>query len=79
MGANIQASFASGGTPHHHRRDRDPATATVQQGTAIQRQVTGTGDFSQAVTWTVEGAVSAGTTISTTGLLTVGATRRQPP
>ena len=76
VGANIQASFASGGTtPTITGVTVTPATATVQQGNTRQfsASVTGTGDFSQAVTWTVEGAVSAGTTISTTGLLTVGA------
>ena len=76
VGANIQASFASGGTtPTITGVTVTPATATVQQGNTRQfsASATGTGDFSQAVTWTVEGAVSASTTISAFGLLTVGA------
>ena len=52
-----------------------PASASLQTG-GIQQfnaTVSGTGDYDQTVTWTVEGAASTGTTISTTGLLTVAA------
>ena len=53
----------------------DPATATVQpDGTQqFSATVNGTGAYDPAVIWTVEGAVSDGTTIDQNGLLTVGA------
>ena len=52
-----------------------PATATVQTGSTQQfnATVSGTGAYDGTVTWTVEGAASTGTTISTDGLLTVAA------
>ena len=52
----------------------DPADATVEAGKTQQftAAVIGTGDVSQEVTWSVSGS-NAGTTISTTGLLTVAA------
>ena len=82
VGANITAAFTeSGATPPTITGVTvTPATATVQQGNTRQfsASVTGTGDFSQAVTWTVEGAVSASTTISASGLLTVGADETAP-
>ena len=51
-----------------------PATATVEAGKTQQfnAKVEGTGDVRQEVTWSVSGS-NAGTTISTTGLLTVAA------
>lgn len=51
-----------------------PNTATVEAGETQQftAKVEGTGDVSQEVTWSVSGS-NAGTTISTTGLLTVAA------
>ena len=51
-----------------------PAAATVEAGKTQQftAEVEGTGDVSQKVTWSVSGS-NAGTTISTTGLLTVAA------
>ena len=52
-----------------------PATATVEAGKTQQFTATviGTGDYNEKVTWTVSGNKSAGTTISTTGVLTVAA------
>ncbi|MDR1543722.1 MAG: Ig-like domain-containing protein [Prevotellaceae bacterium] len=52
-----------------------PATASVQQGNTQQfsANVTAVGGASTAVTWSVSGNNSAGTTISTGGLLTVAA------
>ena len=52
-----------------------PAGATVEMGGTVQfaAAVSGTGDFSQEVTWSVSGGVSAGTSISANGLLTVAA------
>ena len=52
-----------------------PTTATVEAGKTQQftATVTGTGDYNEKVTWTVSGNNSTGTTISTTGLLTVAA------
>ena len=75
-----ELTVTSGTTPTITGVTVTPATATVQQGNTQQfsASVTGTGDFSQAVTWTVEGAASAGTTISTSGLLTVGADETAP-
>ena len=51
-----------------------PATATVEAGKTqrFTATVIGTGNVSKEVTWTVSGS-NAGTTISTTGLLTVAA------
>ena len=51
-----------------------PATATVQTGSTQQfnASVIGTGDFNKAVTWSVEGAVSTSTKISSDGMLAVG-------
>ena len=51
----------------------EPSTATVQTDSTQQfnATVSGTGDYDQTVTWTVEGAVSDGTTIDQNGLLTV--------
>ena len=53
----------------------EPATATVEVGETKQftATVTGTGGVSQEVTWSVSGSNNAGTTISTTGFLTVAA------
>ena len=53
----------------------NPPTATVVQGNTqnFTAVVTGTGNPSQQVLWTVEGATSALTTISAAGVLTVGA------
>ena len=53
----------------------EPSTATVQTDSTQQfnATVSGTGDYDQTVTWTVEGAVSDGTTIDQNGLLTVAA------
>lgn len=77
VGANITAAFTeSGATPPTITGVTvTPATANLQPGGEQQFSATvnGTGNFSQAVTWTVEGAVSASTTISAFGLLTVGA------
>lgn len=55
--------------------DVTPATASVAKGKTIQMtaSVTGTGFFNKAVTWGVTGAASSATSISPTGLLTVGA------
>ena len=52
-----------------------PAGATVEAGKTVQFSATvnGTGGFSQEVTWSVSGGVSAGTSISANGLLTVAA------
>ena len=52
----------------------NPTTASLQTGGTQQfnATVTGTGDFSQTVTWSVEGAVSTSTKISSDGMLTVG-------
>ncbi len=52
-----------------------PAGATVEAGKTVQfsASVSGTGEFSQEVTWSVSGGVSAGTSISANGLLTVAA------
>ncbi|HIV21174.1 MAG TPA: S-layer homology domain-containing protein [Candidatus Scatomorpha stercorigallinarum] len=52
-----------------------PADATVEAGQTVQfsATVSGTGGFSQEVTWSVSGGVSAGTSISADGLLTVAA------
>ncbi len=52
-----------------------PANATVEAGQTVQfsATVSGTGEFSQEVTWSVSGGVSAGTSISADGLLTVAA------
>ena len=52
-----------------------PAGATVEMGGTVQfsASVSGTGEFSQEVTWSVSGGVSAGTSISANGLLTVAA------
>ena len=52
-----------------------PTTATVEAGKTQQftATVTGTGDYNEKVAWTVSGNNSTGTTISTTGLLTVAA------
>ena len=52
-----------------------PADATVEAGQTVQfsATVSGTGEFSQEVTWSVSGGVSAGTSISADGLLTVAA------
>ena len=52
-----------------------PANATVEAGKTQQfsASVSGTGEFSQEVTWSVSGGVSAGTSISADGLLTVAA------
>ena len=52
-----------------------PSTATVEKGGSQQfsATVSGTGDYDQSVRWSVEGAESASTTISTSGLLSVGA------
>ena len=52
-----------------------PADATVEAGQTVQfsASVSGTGEFSQEVTWSVSGGVSAGTSISADGLLTVAA------
>ena len=52
-----------------------PANATVEAGQTVQfsATVSGTGEFSQEVTWSVSGGVSAGTSISEDGLLTVAA------
>ena len=52
-----------------------PAGATVEAGKTVQFNATvnGTGGFSQEVTWSVSGGVSAGTSISANGLLTVAA------
>ena len=51
-----------------------PDSATVEAGKTQQfnAAVTGTGDYDESVTWSVTGG-SSGTTISTTGLLTVAA------
>ncbi len=53
----------------------DPATATVEAGETQQftAEVEGTGDYNESVTWTVSGSKNDGTTISTTGVLTVAA------
>ena len=53
----------------------NPSTATVEAGKTVQFNATvnGTGGFSQEVTWSVSGGVSAGTSISANGLLTVAA------
>ena len=61
-------------TPTITSVDVTPATANVQKGTTQQfnAAVTGTGAYDNTVAWTVEGGVS-GTTISTSGLLTVDA------
>ena len=52
-----------------------PPAATVEAGQMQQftATVSGTGGFSQKVTWSVSGGVSAGTSISANGLLTVAA------
>ena len=52
-----------------------PANATVEAGQTVQfsATVSGTGEFSQEVTWSVSGGVSAGTSISADGLLTIAA------
>jgi hypothetical protein len=52
-----------------------PQNTSVSKGGTAQfsAQVTGTGSYSQAVTWSVTGNTAGGTTISTTGLLTVAA------
>lgn len=52
-----------------------PPAATVEAGQMQQftATVSGTGGFSQEVTWSVSGGVSAGTSISADGLLTVAA------
>ncbi len=52
-----------------------PSAATVEKGSTQQFNavVSGTGDYDQSVTWSVEDAESASTTISTSGLLSVGA------
>ena len=52
-----------------------PPAATVEAGQTQQfsASVSGTGEFSQEVTWSVSGGVSAGTSISADGLLTVAA------
>lgn len=77
VGANITAAFTeSGATPPAITGVTiDPATVNLQPGGEQQfsATVTGTGAYDPAVTWTVEGAVSASTTISASGLLTVGA------
>lgn len=51
-----------------------PATATVVQGAAQQftAEVAALGGADAAVTWSVQGAASTGTTVSSDGLLTVG-------
>ena len=53
----------------------EPATVTVTKGGTQQftATVSGTGDYDDAVDWTVEGCKSDTTTISDTGLLTVAA------
>lgn len=77
VGANITAAFTeSGATPPAITGVTiDPATVNLQPGGEQQfsANVTGTGAYDQTVTWTVEGAVSDGTTIDQNGLLTVGA------
>lgn len=52
-----------------------PATADVAKGAALQlsADVTGTGFFNKNVTWTVAGAASADTFISSTGMLSIAA------
>ncbi len=52
-----------------------PDTATVEKGTTQQFtvDVSGTGDYDNTVTWSVEGAHVPGTVISSDGLLTVNA------
>ena len=52
-----------------------PDTATIQTGGEQQfnATVSGTGDYDETVTWSVEGAVSTSTKISSDGMLTVGA------
>ena len=52
-----------------------PATATVEAGKTQQftATVSGTGNFSEEVTWSVTGSSNAGTTISEDGVLTVAA------
>lgn len=52
-----------------------PETAIVEKGQAQQFAaiVSGTGNFDNSVEWRVDGATSANTSISATGLLTVGA------
>jgi hypothetical protein len=52
-----------------------PADAAVEKGGTRQfsAEVTGTGAYSSAVVWTLEGAAAAGTAISEGGLLTVAA------
>ena len=54
----------------------DPSTKTVAPGgtQAFTAAVTGTGDVSQAVAWSVTGANKAGTTISGSGVLAIDAT-----
>ncbi len=53
----------------------DPAAATVEAGKTQQftAKVEGTGNFREEVTWSVSGSKNDGTTISTTGVLTVAA------
>ena len=50
-----------------------PSTATVNKGSTRQftATVTGTGNYNTAVTWSISGNISRGTTISATGILTV--------
>ena len=57
----------------------DPATATVEAGETqkFTATVSGTGNFSEEVTWSVTGSSNAGTTISKDGVLTVAAGERR--
>lgn len=53
----------------------EPQTATISKTTGGTQQfnstVSGTGNYSQTVTWNVSGDVTSGATVSSTGLLTV--------
>jgi fumarate reductase flavoprotein subunit len=72
--AGCESATSSGTDPTITAVTVSPKTATVGKGGTQQfsAEVTGTGDFNQAVTWSVTGGGS-GTAISTAGLLTVAA------
>jgi len=72
---NLFVDPSGGTTPTVTGVSIDPTSASVAKGAtqAFSATVTGTGNPSQAVTWTVTGKTDANTAISPAGLLTVGA------
>ena len=71
----VSVTILSGGTASEITSVTvSPAEAVVQKGETKQftATVTGTNDPDTTVTWTVSGAVSSGTSVDASGLLTVG-------